>query len=265
MFFAGTNSPAPSLYLSSGWEPPWPKRNQALDDRIARFTSVVKNLNPKRRGQSNLTPGQRSALYYLRNTDELIVWSCDKNLGPAIIERDAYIRRVFNDHLLDRKTYRQLTEDECRVAVNLAEISSRHFFENFNKNDPDFKYLRAYKDEVKDPVSYFYILAKVHKSPLSSRPIVSTSGSLLYGVGRWLDVELQSIVRNHVEYVTKSSYEHRRELESLGSLPPNAKLFTMDAQAFYTNIDTRHALAEIGLFLLEVKIERKRRNMIMEA
>jgi hypothetical protein len=28
----------------------------------------------------------------------------DKNLGPAVIERDVYTRRIFDDHLLQAET-----------------------------------------------------------------------------------------------------------------------------------------------------------------
>ena len=39
------------------------------------------------------------------------------------------------------------------------------------------------------------------------------------------------------------------ELQRLGILPPNARLFTVDATSMYTNIDTAHAIQVIGLWL----------------
>jgi hypothetical protein len=39
----------------------------------------------------------------------------------------------------------------------------------------------------------FYILAKVHKSPWKTRPVVSCAGSLLAAVSTWLDFHLQKL------------------------------------------------------------------------
>jgi hypothetical protein len=63
-------------------------------------------------------------------------------------------------------------------------------------------------------------MAKVHKSPWTVRPIVSVSGSLTHGLGRWFDQQLKPI-----------------------------ECLTSDAVSMYTNIDTDHALAVIATFL----------------
>ncbi len=49
--------------------------------------------------------------------------------------------------------------------------------------DADSLYLQ-HSFNVEDTYSYFYILAKVHKSPISTQPIASISLSLLHGLGR---------------------------------------------------------------------------------
>ena len=44
----------------------------------------------------------------------------DKNLGPCLIDCNTYIKRALNDHLLDQKTYKQLTDvesDEIEKSV----------------------------------------------------------------------------------------------------------------------------------------------------
>jgi hypothetical protein len=90
----------------------------------------------------------------------------------------------------------------------------------------------------------FYIIAKVHKVPWSSRPITSYPGSPLYNLGVWLDHELQKIVAA-LQYVATSSTIVADELKSKGALPPGARLFTMDAVSMYTNIHTPHAFRMI--------------------
>jgi len=264
MFFAGENTPAPDLYLPSGWEPPFSKQNKMLNERMSYFIDLVKVMNPTQRAKPNLTMSQLAAMNYLRNSTDLMVFSCDKNLGPAIIERTAYIRRCFNDHLLDQKTYQQLSECEKDIAISDCETKLAVFIHKFKKNDPTYKFLKASRDQCNDPLSYFYITAKIHKTPWSSRPIVSTPGSLLFGVARWLDVELQKIVHD-IDYVTTSSYEHRLELERLPKLPMNAKVFTLDAQSMYTNIDTTHALEVFKTFFTDIKLDVKHAKLLLDA
>jgi hypothetical protein len=101
---------------------------------------------------------------------------------------------------------------------------------------------------VVDPYPHFYLTFKIHKTPLKTRPIVSVSGSLLHALGRWLDNQLQPLVRTLPSFIA-SSWELKNHLETLSALPAHARFFTCDAVAMYTNIDTDHALAVIGDFL----------------
>jgi hypothetical protein len=47
---------------------------------------------------------------------------------------------------------------------------------------------------VKDPFSHFYLLPKLHKTPWKTRPIISTCSSLLHGLGKWVNLQLQSVI-----------------------------------------------------------------------
>ena len=88
---------------------------------------------------------------------------------------------------------------------------------------------------------------KVHKTPWTTRPIVSCSGSLLHSLGVWVDRKLQSVARSQRSYL-KSSHQLKELLIHI-TLPPNAVLFTADAVSMYTNIDTCQALREIATYL----------------
>jgi hypothetical protein len=94
----------------------------------------------------------------------------------------------------------------------------------------------------------FYLTFKIHKTPLKTRHIVSVSGSLPHALGRWLDDQLQPLVRQ-LPSVIASSWELKNRLEKLPPLPAHARLFTCDAVLMYTSIDTNHALEVITKFL----------------
>jgi len=90
----------------------------------------------------------------------------------------------------------------------------------------------------------FYLLMKIHKQPLSTRPIVSVSGSPLHGLARWADRQLQPLARSIPSFIS-SSYALVKKLQvqqETNPFPPTALLFTVDAVAMYTNIDTKEAL-----------------------
>jgi hypothetical protein len=93
----------------------------------------------------------------------------------------------------------------------------------------------------------FYLTFKVHKTPLKTRPIVSCSGSLLYGLGIWVEDKLQKVACLQQSYF-KSLLDLKNNLNIL-RLPLNAQLFSADAVSMYTNISTAHALQVISDYL----------------
>ena len=61
--------------------------------------------------------------------------------------------------------------------------------------------------------SYMYLLAKIHKSPLKTRPIISYSGSVCSGITKWLDLELKKFL-SHLPYITTSSITTVQDLQN---------------------------------------------------
>ena len=101
-------------------------------------------------------------------------------------------------------------------------------------------------ESAKLPV--FYLTIKIHKTPWTTRPIVSCSGSLLYSLGVWVDMHLQKVATTRKTYL-KNSLQLKNFLIDLGHLPRGARLFTSDATSMYTNINTPMALIEISQYI----------------
>ena len=55
-----------------------------------------------------------------------------------------------------------------------------------------------------DPFGYFYLSIKIHKGPLSTRPVCSDCTSLVHPLGKWLDQILQPIVASQPFYFKDS-------------------------------------------------------------
>jgi hypothetical protein len=135
-------------------------------------------------------------------------------MGPAIIERSVYIRRALDEHLLDHTTYQQLTEVQAvgrfkgvaRTLTNFVKIQFDPWPDDSTRRSNATFPRRSITAAEKDPFSYFFLLAKVHKNPWTIRPIISCSGSLLHSLGRWVDSELQRICQ-HLPYALQSSYD----------------------------------------------------------
>jgi hypothetical protein len=106
---------------------------------------------------------------------------------------------------------------------------------------------RKLSETINDPFSYFYLTIKLHKTPISTRPICSDCASLPHALGQWVDEQLQPIVKGQSTYF-KNSFDLKKDLGGI-TLPANALIFTYDALSMYTNIDTEECIARIEQYL----------------
>jgi hypothetical protein len=205
MYFAGkTNDDwkdSKQLFIRSDWSPDTAYIPAQFRSRVSQFLSKLQSKFTQRRVHTNLTPHQQYLLAELRDSDDFVVIPTDKNLGPAIIERTEYTKRAFDDHLNDETTYRRLTQLAADNCITVITKRIQQFIDDVDlPTDERTFLLRSLK--VTDPFAYFYLTAKIHKIPWKSRPIVSISGSITHGLGRWLDKELQPICRKLPSYIS---------------------------------------------------------------
>ncbi len=99
---------------------------------------------------------------------------------------------------------------------------------------------RSFKKHHHIPI--FYGMPKVHKSPLKLRPVVScVSFNAIFSI--WLDFRMKQLLHLVPSY-NRDSKALLNELKTI-HIPPNAKIFTADAMAMYTNIDTTTGVTSI--------------------
>ena len=109
---------------------------------------------------------------------QLVVCRTDKNLRPAIIERKRYIRFTFGEHLLDRDTYKELTQARADQIITQAHSFFLRWLQTYRKEitKSEATYLQrtCCLCDPNGKINYpqLYLLAKIHKTPLETQPIV---------------------------------------------------------------------------------------------
>ena len=159
----------------------------------------------------------------------------------------SYTQQVLKEHLLT-STYKQLTETEAKYKMDSIKATLKLLLkENQNLlSKSEWNYFqRSLQQQNRLPI--FYGLPKVHKTPVSLRPVVSRINSLLAIFSNWVDYKLKSLLPNLKSFV-KDSAEIIRDLKTL-SIPREALLFSADATSMYTNIDTTLGVKSIQQFL----------------
>ena len=231
------------LFIRSDWQPSPANIPIEFRSRVSHFLKLLSEKFRCQRVTSNLSLFQKSLLAKLLNSDDFQVFPSDN-----ILEKSEYITRTLA-HLSDTTTYQQLSANDAKRKVDQTAtlIESFLFIHARDITNADQTFLWRSLD-VQDKFAHFYVMAKVHKSPWTLRPIVSVSGSITHGLGRWLYQALKPIVRQLPSYIA-SSLDLKNRLGRLNVDFSNVSLFSCDAVSMYTNIDTDHALEVIAHFL----------------
>ena len=166
------------------------------------------------------------------------------------------------DHLSDTTTYKSQTTSEIGCYSSEIKKQILGWLKTYNKKLAKMEHAFIC-EELKSnlsPFACFYLTLKAHKlksgqmvDHLKSQPIVSCPGSLLHGLGVWVDRKLQEVAQKTVSYF-KNTLELKKQLLEL-HLPANTRLFTANAVSMYTNIPTHTALNLIGKYLSQYQLK----------
>jgi len=237
------NEYIPQLYVKiKNWNPP--PASASTEERMTLFEKKLREASRINTLQTHsftsLSPLQRQTLKEFKNSKEFIIIPTDKNLGPAVLNRDDYISQLLKEHLLT-PTYLKLDSDTASYRILQTARNLKNTFQKFKhlltKPEIDF-FTRSFSDSHRTPI--FYGMPKVHKTPMQLRPVVSCVNSFPSIFSSWLDFRMKELLHLIPSYI-KNSTELIKDLQCL-NLPRGAKLFTADATSMYTNIDTTTGL-----------------------
>ncbi len=154
--------------------------NRANDKKI-KEASRINNLQTHT--FTSLTPNQKITLNELKQSTEFIIMPSDKNLGPAIMNREEYIKQVLTEHLL--------TPSYLKMNTNLATAQISHtkqllittfqtFKHTLSRPELDF-FTRSFKNQHRTPIFYGMPRFTKHQYNLDQWSVVLTA-SLQYSV-----------------------------------------------------------------------------------
>jgi len=242
----------PQLYIKNkNWNPP--PASPTIEDQLVNFEKAIKDkhtrLLTKYQGLSlaNLTTSQTKTLRLLRKQNKIIIKPSDKNLGPVAMDKDEYVHQILKEHLLS-KEYCKLTKHEATQKIETLRNTLKNYISSSDiplSKAEQIYFNRSLKTFHRVPI--LYGLPKVHKNPMSLRPVVSSTNSLLSVFSTWLDYKTKELLPLISSY-TRNSTDVLNDLKSL-TLPKGAKIFSADAKSMYTNIDTDLGLETFKEFL----------------
>ena len=162
--------------------------------------------------KSNLTKAQILALRELKRDRDCIVLDAHKGVAMVIMDRQDYINKA--NSLLNQNTYRSIPWDPTTTIKNKL-ISILKRVKNQTGLD-SLTYKSMYPTGCVPPK--FYGLPKIHKPDNPLRPIVSSCGSVTYGVAKELAKILKPLVGKspHHIYSTQDFVEQVKHI-TLGS------------------------------------------------
>ena len=149
------------MHVKSQWTPPNFMLPYDLPTRLQHFRAEIQTtFGTKKHVPSNLLPHQRHALRLLRQNREYLIVACDKNLGPAVIERERYIKMAMSEHLLDNTTYKKISPAEAEKTATAIKQRIKGWIRKHLKplNPTESKFLRHHLQENTEPWCTFYLL-----------------------------------------------------------------------------------------------------------
>ena len=238
------------MYVKSNLRAPLPPPKICL--RINDFERYFKRLFGNRpKMKSNLPGYLERLLLKLRDTTEIIFALADKNLGPVAVTLEQYIEDGLV-HLMDTSTYEIISEQEALKRDKELRTKIRKWIMKHAIDLPQDvrQFLRSKLSKTEAvPFGYFYLLYKIHKTPVKTRPVCSDCASTTHALGIWVDSMLQPIVKSMPAYF-KDSFELTKILKTL-NVQKGWSIFSFDAISVYTNIDTQDCISRLSNFLLD--------------
>ena len=205
------------------------------DEFRADIARILKQARPSK---PNISKEEWKAIKELRTDKDCLVLTTDKGVALVVIDKIDYTKKM-NQLLEDKHTYRLLKMDPTNKQKNrliniLRRIKSEGRLE-------ESTYKKMYPTGTSSPK--LYGLPKIHKKEIPLRPIVSSQGSVSYGVAKELARILKPLSGNNNHQVLNSR-EFADEIKKI-KLEEGECIMSYDVAALFTSIPVKSAIEVI--------------------
>ena len=198
-----------------------------------------------RSSQPQTQPNQssNSARRELKRDRDCIVLTADKRVAMVIMDRQDYICKANN--LVSQNTYKTIQQDPPNTIKNKLITILKMVKSQTGLSNQTYK---AMYPKGCVPPSY-YGLPEIHKPDTPLRPIVSSCGSVTYGVAKELAKILKTLVGKFPHHInsTQDSAEQVKHI----TLVPGECLSSYDVSALFTSVPIDPALKTINDLLVK--------------
>ena len=134
--------------------------------------------------------------------------------------------------------YQQLSRDPTsRFTTDINKL-----LQQLRERDSIDEDARKYLTSLTTKPARFYLLPKIHKPGNPGRPIVSSCDSPTEKISEFVDYHLRPLVKKIPSYI-KDTTDFLHKIQSLGQLPDDTLLVTLDVSSLYTNIPHKEGMA----------------------
>lgn len=263
-YFQKTQNDKPMDFLTvpkknSTWNPP--NAHSSIEHYLSHVKKrieiqIYKLAKQKKKILSHSTPTWLlKALNDIKKNQDIIITNADKNMGVSVVLTSDYIKeglRQLNDtntylriKLNNLKNSQTIKQAWNKLRNTLAKYNQLYITAKGKNNLQQYTKLATFllqlesTDELQ--LASFYMLMKVHKTPITGRPIVSSINSLTYHTSRYIDNQLQPMLKYIRSYI-QSSQQLVAHLEQSTAFPNDCIILCADIDSLYPNIPIKEGL-----------------------
>ena len=181
----------------------------------------------------------------LQKDTSIVIKPADKNLGTTVVSRTWYEAEALRQ-LEDASTYKRLEALPTLDQVFEPALAALRKYDQLISKEHTAFILERYHKKSATPAK-FYMTIKVHKKPLTGRPICSSIGTATANASRWVD----SILQPYLQRIPAHLKDSRSLIKTLEEtrFPDDIDLCTADVTSLYPSIPTDAGLAALREFL----------------
>ena len=257
--------------VSTPWKPKSTKDVPPTDNEaLETFLNNMENdlMKPKKEGkvEDNLSKAERSALYNLSKMNKdtnckKMIRIQDKGSRIVIDDKERYIAKM-NNYLENKEVFRKDTEDQTLTYQRKVREWADKWKENISEDEVNW----IVREEVKPGKVYGNI--KTHKTNNPYRFIVSSNGTAIENLARWIEFHLKTLANKHNAFL-KDTKDFLNYIESKNEEGPFEKeklwLVSRDIVNYYPSCSTAMCIEAVGKLLDTRANNEPQKECILEA